>query len=79
MNPTELELIIDRAKQDRSTHLDLYQKYITSLPDSIGNLTDLVSLRLVDNRLNTLPNSIGNLIKLRELRLYKKSAPQYTR
>ncbi|PSB51547.1 leucine-rich repeat domain-containing protein [Chamaesiphon polymorphus] len=71
MTPTELELIIDRATQDRSTHLDFYQKSITSLPDSIGNLTDLVSLRLVDNRLTSLPDSIGNLIKLRELRLYK--------
>jgi leucine-rich repeat protein SHOC2 len=71
MTPTELELIIDRAAQDRSTHLDFYQKQISSLPDSIGNLTDLVSLRLVNNRLTTLPDSIGNLTKLRELRLYK--------
>ena len=79
MTPTELELIIDRAIQSRSTHLDLYQKQISSLPDSlakpllerIGNLTDLVSLRLVDNRLTTLPDSLGNLVKLRELRLYK--------
>ncbi len=71
MTPTELELIIDRAIQDRSTHLDLYQKQISSLPDSLGNLTDLVSLRLTDNRLTTLPASIGNLTNLRELRLYK--------
>jgi leucine-rich repeat protein SHOC2 len=71
MTPTELELIIDRSAQDRSTHLDLYQKQISKLPDSIGNLSELVSLRLVDNRLSALPDSIGNLIKLRELRLYK--------
>ncbi|AFY92033.1 leucine-rich repeat domain-containing protein [Chamaesiphon minutus] len=71
MTPAELELIIDRATQDRSTHLDLYQKSITSLPDSIGNLTDLVSLRLTGNRLTTIPASIGNLTNLRELRLYK--------
>ncbi len=71
MTPTKLELIIDRAIRDRSTHLDLYQKQIYRLPDSIGNLTDLVSLRLVDNQLTKLPDSIGNLTKLRELRLYK--------
>ncbi len=71
MNPAELELIIDRATQDRSTHLDFYQQQLTNLPDSLGNICDLVSLRLVDNRLTTLPESIGNLTKLRELRLYK--------
>jgi leucine-rich repeat protein SHOC2 len=71
MTPTELELKIDRAIQDRSTHLDLYQQQLTTLPESIGNLTDLVSLRLVDNNLNTLPESIGNLTNLRELRLYQ--------
>jgi leucine-rich repeat protein SHOC2 len=71
MTPTELELKIDRAIQDRSTHLDLYQQHLTTLPDSIGNLTNLVSLRLVDNNLTTLPDSIGNLTNLRELRLYQ--------
>ncbi len=71
MTPAELELIIDRAIQDRSTHLDLYQKQISSLPDSICNLTELVSLRLTENRLINLPENIGNLTNLRELRLYK--------
>jgi leucine-rich repeat protein SHOC2 len=71
MEPAELLLILDRVIQDRSTHLDLYQHQLDNLPDSIGNLTDLVSLRLVDNRLTSLPDSIGNLTKLRELRLYK--------
>jgi leucine-rich repeat protein SHOC2 len=71
MTSTELALIIDRAIQDRSTHLDLYQYQLANLPETIGNLTDLVSLRLVENRLTSLPDSIGNLTKLRELRLYK--------
>lgn len=70
MTPAELELKIDRAIQDRSTHLDLYQQHLTTLPDSLGNLTDLVSLRVVDNNLTNLPYSIGNLTNLRELRLY---------
>ena len=71
MTSTELELIIDRSIQSHSTHLDLYQKQISNLPGSISSLTDLVSLRLTDNRLITLPSSIGNLTNLRELRLYK--------
>ncbi|WP_310483114.1 leucine-rich repeat domain-containing protein [Chamaesiphon sp. VAR_48_metabat_403] len=71
MKPAELLLILDRAIQDRSTHLDLYQHQLANLPETIGNLTDLVSLRLVENRLTILPESIGNLTKLRELRLYK--------
>jgi leucine-rich repeat protein SHOC2 len=71
MTSVELESIVNRAKIDRSTHLDLYQQKIEKLPDSIGNLTDLVSLRCVGNRLTSLPDSIGNLTNLRELRLYK--------
>jgi leucine-rich repeat protein SHOC2 len=71
MTPEELVSIVDRSKKDRSTHLDLYQQKIKSIPDSIGNLTNLVSLRCVDNRLTRLPDSIGNLTNLRELRLYK--------
>jgi leucine-rich repeat protein SHOC2 len=71
MTSVELESIVNRAKIDRSTHLDLYQQRIEKLPDSIGNLTDLVSLRCVGNRLTSLPDSIGNLTSLRELRLYK--------
>jgi leucine-rich repeat protein SHOC2 len=71
MTPAELELLLHQSTQDRSTHLDLYQNQISKLPDSIGNLTDLVSLRLTDNRLTTLPDSIGNLTKLRELRVYR--------
>jgi leucine-rich repeat protein SHOC2 len=71
MTLEELVSIVDRSKKDRSTHLDLYQQQIESLPDSIGNLTNLVSLRCVDNRLTSLPDSIGNLTNLRELRLYK--------
>jgi leucine-rich repeat protein SHOC2 len=71
MTPDELISIVDRSKKDRTTHLDLYQQQIESLPDSIGDLSDLVSLRCVDNRLTSLPDSIGNLSNLRELRLYK--------
>ncbi len=66
-----LEALIDRAIQDRVTHLDLYQKRLTHLPDKIVDIPSLVSLRASDNQLITLPENIGNLSNLRELRLYK--------
>ncbi|AFY95194.1 leucine-rich repeat domain-containing protein [Chamaesiphon minutus] len=66
-----LEALIDRAIQDRITHLDLYQQRLTQLPARIVDIHSLVSLRVSDNELITLPENIGNLSSLRELRLYK--------
>ena len=40
-----------------------------TLPDSIGNLTNLIKLNLYDNRLTTLPDTIGNLTNLTTLDL----------
>ena len=40
-----------------------------TLPDSIGNLTNLIKLNLYDNRLTTLPDTIGNLTNLTALDL----------
>ncbi len=37
---------------------------LTELPESIGNLTNLVQLYIDDNELTTLPESIGNLSNL---------------
>ena len=42
---------------------------ISSLPDSIGNLTYLRELWLSSNELTSLPDSVGNLNPLRELNL----------
>ncbi len=49
--------------------LDLSGRGLTSLPDTIGNLTTLQTLDLNNNLLTTLPESIGNLSKLERLHL----------
>ncbi|MHA1395781.1 MAG: leucine-rich repeat domain-containing protein, partial [Promethearchaeota archaeon] len=54
----------------RVTRLSLYRKWLTSLPESIGNLTNLEKLYLYKNQLSSLPESIGNLINLKELWIY---------
>jgi leucine-rich repeat protein SHOC2 len=69
MEPAELAQIIEVARRDRVTELDLQNRGLTMLPDSIGNLTDLTSLNLYGNSLTSLPESIGKLSKLVELSL----------
>jgi Leucine-rich repeat (LRR) protein len=49
------------------TTLNLNDNQLTTLPDSIGNLTNLEKLILDNNQLTTLPNSIGNLTNLETL------------
>ncbi|MHA1394894.1 MAG: leucine-rich repeat domain-containing protein, partial [Promethearchaeota archaeon] len=53
----------------RVTRLSLYNKGLTSLPESIGNLTNLEKLYLHKNQLSSIPESIGNLKNLKELDL----------
>jgi Leucine-rich repeat (LRR) protein len=48
---------IESARCDRSVNLNLSSKGLTSLPDSIGNLTNLTTLRLCRNQLVELPTS----------------------
>lgn len=49
------------------TLLYLHDYKLTSLPDSIGNLTGLQELYIENNQLTSLPESIGNLTGLRGL------------
>jgi leucine-rich repeat protein SHOC2 len=41
--------------------------FLRNLPESIGNLTNLVELDLADNQINTLPSSMANLTSLSHL------------
>jgi hypothetical protein len=44
--------------------LSICRTPLASLPETIGNLTDLKELYIYDNQLTSLPESIGNLINL---------------
>lgn len=47
--------------------LDVSMNHLSSLPEEIGKLRNLVRLFLMQNKLNSLPNAIGNLSKLQLL------------
>ena len=70
MGQAKLEEIIERARIDRLTMLFLRDHPPRSLPDSIGNLSNLIWLNSANNRLTSLPDSIGNLSNLTNLDLY---------
>jgi len=59
-----------KVQQDNQiVGLNLYKKGLTSLPNTIGNLTSLKELYLENNQLTSLPDTIGNLTSLKELQL----------
>ena len=53
----------------RLTSLTISGNQLTSLPESIGNLSSLSVLALYSNQLTSLPENIGNLSNLEELNL----------
>jgi leucine-rich repeat protein SHOC2 len=55
---------IERATFSKASELNFYQDCLTSLPSSIGSLTDLTKLYINYNHLTSLPKSIGNLVNL---------------
>ena len=49
---------------------------LTSLPDSLGNLSKLTRLVIYENDdLTALPDSLGNLSSLAELVIYENDSP----
>jgi leucine-rich repeat protein SHOC2 len=62
----ELEERIERARRSKSTHIDISKRNITTLPESLGNLTNLIHLDLGDNNLDDLSvlQKLPNLEKL---------------
>lgn len=69
MTRQQLLAIIQRAKDEQWTRLNLGEKKITQLPPEIGQLTALQELYLYDNQLSDLPPEIGQLTALQRLDL----------
>jgi leucine-rich repeat protein SHOC2 len=75
MEQEELEQIIEQARLDRCTKLDLCtmlemtELNQTNLPESVGNLSRLTELDLGDCNIVSIPESIGNLSNLTKLNL----------
>jgi Leucine-rich repeat (LRR) protein len=66
---SELEELIGRAKYEEWLELELNGQQLTSLPESIGQLTDLRKLTLFKDKLESLPEQIGQLTNLEVLAL----------
>lgn len=64
------ENLIEKCKTNGETELHLFHLGLTSLPESLGELTHLEALHLGYNALKTLPEWIGQLTVLRELYVY---------
>ncbi len=58
---------IEECRRKAAKQLNLGSMGLTTLPDSIANLTQLDLLIIYNNQLTELPESIGNLSQLREL------------
>jgi len=57
------------AKNNQVLALDLHDKHLTKLPDSIGDLKQLEILHAYDTKLEQIPSIIGNLSRLTVLNL----------
>ena len=69
MEQTALERKIARFSKNKCTKLSLSNEQITTLPDTIGSLSNLTYLNLSGNQLTILPDTIGDLSSLSGLEL----------
>ena len=67
MGMEEVEALIERVKREGWRELKLRDRKLTSLPDTLWELTALESLDLPGNELRELPATIGQLVGLRSL------------
>jgi hypothetical protein len=63
----EAEKMIEEARQSGAKKLDLSAMGLRELPESLGQLTQLQALFLVENKLTSLPEWISQLSKLETL------------
>ncbi|MCI5157437.1 MAG: GTP-binding protein [Candidatus Electrothrix sp. AUS1_2] len=69
MTNKELLKMIEEAKTNRVTMLDLSEKELTKLPPEISQLDQLQKLDLSYNQLDRLPSELGQLTNLYEINL----------
>jgi Leucine-rich repeat (LRR) protein len=61
---------IEKARRKKATFLDLSELELSTLPEALGQLTNLQKLNLSGNQLTTLPESLGQLTNLQLLYLF---------
>jgi internalin A len=69
--------LIDSAKRDKRSHLNLSGLGLIELPPSLGCLTNLTYLNLSGNNLTTCPNILGKLSQLNELNLSNNKLTEF--
>ncbi len=67
MNSIDWNIFGFTVENQRVTGLGFFERNLKFLPESIGNLQNLVTLLLDNNRLESLPKNIGNLQNLKSL------------
>ncbi len=67
---TEVLRRIEKARKNGAALLDLSGLKLSTLPQTIGQLSQLRNLYLYKNQLSTLPEAIGQLSQLQDLNLY---------
>src|SRR5262245_4040221 len=61
---------IEEARKSKASTLDLSSRKLSTLPEAIGQLSQLQKLDLHGNQLSTLPEAIGQLSQLQKLDLH---------
>ncbi|CAM6081489.1 unnamed protein product [Calypogeia fissa] len=61
--------LLQDAFNNKEEKLELSNRLLSSIPESLGQIVTLVSLNLSDNQLKSLPNSIAGLVNLESLKV----------